>query len=160
MTSTTVMDIFISSNGDSISYRTIGPNDGKPIFLIGGMGYHRDFVLLFQEYTEKLAIRLISFDRPLSGLSTQSNQRVSRCLCTSLNERFSRLGQVIQNAIELLKYLKVTSHVSIIGQSCGAVFALELAKTLEVHLPGSVHAVFLISPWVSLRIPHTRCLLK
>ena len=129
------LQIIKLSNDDTMSYSIVGPESGSSVISIGGLGHYRTLVFLFEEMANKYGLRLISFDRPLGGKSSPSRSNVSR------------LKQVAINAIELLEHLNVKQPISIMGQSCGSVFALEFARMFEVKHPDRLRGIVLIVPW-------------
>ena len=63
-----------------ISYGEIGPKDGHPLFFIGGLGNHRSVLPIIHPYVveSSASVRVIAFDRPLSGLSSEIENTPSR----------------------------------------------------------------------------------
>ena len=115
-----------------VSYAEVGKPDGYPVFFFLGLGCVRYLVALYDEFAQAFGLRVICVDRWGYGKTDQVDP-----LDRGLVEWSTVMGQVC-------KELKI-EKCQIVAHSCGAPYALAMARRWPEMVRGKVH---LMAPWV------------
>lgn len=147
-----INQVITTKKGETISFSTVGNPGGSPLLIYPGLGNHRSLILLLKPFAERYGLNVINIDRPGSGLSNHKE----------IEPTTNRFQRVISNTLCVLKHLKVIrGSIYLMGQSCGAAYALQVAKELKDKRHNlHVKHLFLISPWISLKKPATNPYLR
>jgi hypothetical protein len=115
-----------------VSYAEVGKPDGYPVFFFLGLGCVRYLIALYDEFAQAFGLRVICVDRWGYGKTDQVEQ-----IDRGLVEWSTVMGQVC-------KELKI-EKCQIVAHSCGAPYALAMARRWPEMVRGKVH---LLAPWV------------
>ncbi|CAM9725525.1 unnamed protein product, partial [Ectocarpus sp. 12 AP-2014] len=145
---------FVRADGKAVSYSVAGVPDGLPVFLFLGLDSHRHSAAHFEDIARRRGLQLICIDRPGRGRSdpvpvpevdAEAGAEVDvQGLITEATE-----AAVVDTIKQLCAKLRI-GKAAMVGQSIGAVFAMDCARNEELKDIFEGTTVCLVSPWVPL----------
>ncbi|KAF9383189.1 hypothetical protein CPB97_006660 [Podila verticillata] len=126
-------------SGRLVSFAEVGHPCGHPVFCFLGLGCMRYYSIILEDLAFRHSLRIYCIDRPGVGMSHASDPDLYKSW-TPL--RMAEIVEEIANGMNIQKF-------SIMGHSCGAIYAMACALRLKSRIVGTV---WLMSPWVHLTL--------
>ncbi|KAF9287057.1 hypothetical protein BGZ74_001171 [Mortierella antarctica] len=123
-------------SGRLISFAEVGHPCGHPVFCFLGLGCMRYYSIILEDLAFKHSLRIYCIDRPGVGMS----HTVEPESWTPL-----RMAEIVGEMADGFGIQKF----SVMGHSCGAIYAMACALRLKSRIVGTV---WLMSPWVHLTL--------
>ncbi|KAG0241224.1 hypothetical protein BGX31_001322 [Mortierella sp. GBA43] len=123
-------------SGRLVSFAEVGHPCGHPVFCFLGLGCMRYYSIILEDLAFKHSLRIYCIDRPGVGMT----QPVDSESWTPL--RMAEIVEEMANGFNIQKF-------SLMGHSCGAIYAMACALRLKSRIVGTV---WLMSPWVHLTL--------
>ncbi|KAF8937748.1 hypothetical protein BGZ58_002239 [Dissophora ornata] len=123
-------------SGRLVSFAEVGHPCGHPVFCFLGLGCMRYYSIILEDLAFKHSLRIYCIDRPGVGMSQPAEAESWTPL------RMAEIVEEMANGFNIQKF-------SLIGHSCGAIYAMACALRLKPRIVGTV---WLLSPWVHLTL--------
>ncbi|KAF9438613.1 hypothetical protein BGZ76_006512 [Entomortierella beljakovae] len=123
-------------SGRLISFAEVGHPCGHPVFCFLGLGCMRYYSIILEDLAFKHQLRIYCIDRPGVGMSHTADPESWTPL------RMAEIVEEMANGFNIQKF-------SVMGHSCGAIYAMACALRLKNRIVGTV---WLMSPWVHLTL--------
>ncbi|KAG0001203.1 hypothetical protein BGZ79_004957 [Entomortierella chlamydospora] len=123
-------------SGRLISFAEVGHPCGHPVFCFLGLGCMRYYSIILEDLAFKHSLRIYCIDRPGVGMSQPADPESWTPL------RMAEIVEEMANGFNIQKF-------SLMGHSCGAIYAMACALRLKSRVVGTV---WLMSPWVHLTL--------
>ncbi|KAG9070426.1 hypothetical protein KI688_007962 [Linnemannia hyalina] len=123
-------------SGRLVSFAEVGHPCGHPVFCFLGLGCMRYYSIILEDLAFKHSLRIYCIDRPGVGMSQAADPESWTPL------RMAEIVEEMANGFNIQKF-------SVMGHSCGAIYAMACALRLKPRIVGTV---WLMSPWVHLTI--------
>ncbi|KAF9299483.1 hypothetical protein BGZ88_006523 [Linnemannia elongata] len=123
-------------SGRLISFAEVGHPCGHPVFCFLGLGCMRYYSIILEDLAFKHSLRIYCIDRPGVGMSHTTEPEAWTPL------RMAEIVEEMANGFNIQKF-------SVMGHSCGAIYAMACALRLKSRIVGTV---WLMSPWVHLTL--------
>ncbi|KAG9325363.1 hypothetical protein KVV02_004138 [Mortierella alpina] len=123
-------------SGSLVSFAEVGHPCGHPVFCFLGLGCMRYYSIILEDLAFKHSLRIYCIDRPGVGMSHTTEPEAWTPL------RMAEIVEEMANGFNIQRF-------SVMGHSCGAIYAMACALRLKSRIVGTV---WLMSPWVHLTI--------
>ncbi|KAF9271979.1 hypothetical protein BGZ88_005343 [Linnemannia elongata] len=123
-------------SGRLVSFAEVGHPCGHPVFCFLGLGCMRYYSIILEDLAFKHSLRIYCIDRPGVGMSQPADPESWTPL------RMAEIVEEMANGFNIQKF-------SVMGHSCGAIYAMACALRLKSRIVGTV---WLMSPWVHLTL--------
>ncbi|KAF8938356.1 hypothetical protein BGZ58_001088 [Dissophora ornata] len=123
-------------SGRLISFAEVGHPCGHPVFCFLGLGCMRYYSIILEDLAFKHQLRIYCIDRPGVGMSHTAEPESWTPL------RMAEIVEEMANGFNIQRF-------SVMGHSCGAIYAMACALRLKSRIVGTV---WLMSPWVHLTL--------
>ncbi|KAF9957148.1 hypothetical protein BGZ72_002133 [Mortierella alpina] len=123
-------------SGRLVSFAEVGHPCGHPVFCFLGLGCMRYYSIILEDLAFKHSLRIYCIDRPGVGMSQPAEPESWTPL------RMAEIVEEMANGFNIQKF-------SVMGHSCGAIYAMACALRLKPRIVGTV---WLMSPWVHLTL--------
>ncbi|KAG0292851.1 hypothetical protein BGZ98_002436 [Dissophora globulifera] len=123
-------------SGRLVSFAEVGHPCGHPVFCFLGLGCMRYYSIILEDLAFKHSLRIYCIDRPGVGMSQPAEPESWTPL------RMAEIVEEMANGFNIQKF-------SLMGHSCGAIYAMACALRLKSRVVGTV---WLMSPWVHLTL--------
>ncbi|GJJ78584.1 hypothetical protein EMPS_10943 [Entomortierella parvispora] len=123
-------------SGRLVSFAEVGHPCGHPVFCFLGLGCMRYYSIILEDLAFKHSLRIYCIDRPGVGNSHATSPESWTPL------RMAEIVEEMANGFNIQKF-------SVMGHSCGAIYAMACALRLKSRIVGTV---WLMSPWVHLTL--------
>ncbi|KAG0249523.1 hypothetical protein BG011_009215 [Mortierella polycephala] len=123
-------------SGRLVSFAEVGHPCGHPVFCFLGLGCMRYYSIILEDLAFKHSLRIYCIDRPGVGMSQPAEPESWTPL------RMAEIVEEMANGFNIQKF-------SVMGHSCGAIYAMACALRLKTRIVGTV---WLMSPWVHLTL--------
>ncbi|KAG0200820.1 hypothetical protein BGX28_006206 [Mortierella sp. GBA30] len=123
-------------SGRLVSFAEVGHPCGHPVFCFLGLGCMRYYSIILEDLAFKYSLRIYCIDRPGVGMSHTTEPDAWTPL------RMAEIVEEMANGFNIQRF-------SVMGHSCGAIYAMACALRLKSRIVGTV---WLMSPWVHLTL--------